>query len=176
MLIAPLSPEISPFNYQPPALLIFISEPEQQTEAVEERLQQLYKLTPAETKVAVILIRGNNIVAAAVELLISPPAPTSNVSFRKPELTGRRTGQPAAQKPGDVEIMPARKFFAGITQMGDDKIAVSFYPARAESNRLVAPSQARRSRHLASVSNNSSTGMGRAPAWAELYPFIRKET
>lgn len=71
LLIAPLNREISPFNYHQPSVLIFISDPEQQTEAVEERLQQLYSLTPAEAKLAVILIRGNNVVAAAAELRIT---------------------------------------------------------------------------------------------------------
>lgn len=71
LLIVPLNHEISQFNYHQPTVLIFISDPEQQTEAVEERLQHLYRLTPAEAKLAVILIRGNNTAAAAAELRIT---------------------------------------------------------------------------------------------------------
>lgn len=71
LLISPLNLEISHHNYQHPSVLIFINDPDQQTEAVEERLQHLYTLTPAEAKLAIVLIRGKNIVEAAAELGVS---------------------------------------------------------------------------------------------------------
>ncbi len=71
LLIAPLSLEISNYNFHQPSVLIFISDPEQQTEAVEEGLQQLYGLTPAESRLATILMRGLNIVEAAAEIGVS---------------------------------------------------------------------------------------------------------
>lgn len=64
LLTAPLNLESSHHNYHQPSVLIFISDPEQQTKAAEERLQQLYALTPAEARLTVILIRGLSIVAA----------------------------------------------------------------------------------------------------------------
>lgn len=89
LLIVPLNHELSHFNYHRPAVLIFISDPEQQTEAVQQRLQQLYGLTPAEARLALVLIRGHNIVAAAAELRITPNTARTHVKriFQK---TGTR--------------------------------------------------------------------------------------
>lgn len=71
LLIAPLSLEISHYNFHQPSVVIFISNPEQQTEAVEDRLRQLYGLTPAEARLTIILMRGANIVESAAELQVS---------------------------------------------------------------------------------------------------------
>ncbi len=71
LLIAPLNLEISYLNFQQPAALIFITDPEQRMEPVEKVLQRLYDLTPAEARLAVVLVQGKNLVEAAAELNVS---------------------------------------------------------------------------------------------------------
>ena len=68
LLIAPLNLELSQLNYQQAAALIFITDPEARAEPSAQNLQQLYDLTPAETRLATILAQGKNIVEAATEL------------------------------------------------------------------------------------------------------------
>lgn len=71
LLIAPLNLETSYLNFQQPAALIFINDPEQHMEPVEKVLQRLYDLTPAEARLASVLVQGKNIVEAAEELNVS---------------------------------------------------------------------------------------------------------
>ena len=71
LLIAPLNLEISYLNFQQPAALIFITDPEQRMEPVEKVLQRLYDLTPAEARLAVVLVQGKNLVEAAADLNVS---------------------------------------------------------------------------------------------------------
>lgn len=106
LLIAPLNLEISHFNYHQPSVLIFINDPEQQTEAVEERLQHLYNLTPAEAKLAIVLIRGKNVIEAAVELGVSPNTARTHLkrifqktgTHRQSELVNLLLNSPATLK------------------------------------------------------------------------------
>lgn len=71
LLVAPLNLELSQFNFQQPVALIFITDPEQRMEPVEKVLQRLYDLTPAEARLAAVLVQGKNIVEAAEELHVS---------------------------------------------------------------------------------------------------------
>ncbi len=71
LLIAPLNQDISHNNYHEPAVLIFITDPEQRMESMEAVLQRLYTLTPAEARLAAILVQGKSIATAAVELHIT---------------------------------------------------------------------------------------------------------
>ena len=71
LLIAPLNLEISYLNFQQPTALIFIHDPEQQMEPVETVWQRLHDLTPAEAKLATIMVQGKNVSAAADELGVS---------------------------------------------------------------------------------------------------------
>lgn len=71
LLIAPLNLEVSYLNFQQPAALIFITDPEQPMELVEDTLQRLYELTSAEAHLATILVQGKNAIEAAVELGVS---------------------------------------------------------------------------------------------------------
>jgi len=71
LLIAPLQLEISYLNFQQPAALIFITDPEQRMEPVEKVLQRLYDLTPAEARLTAVLVQGKSLVEAAAELNVS---------------------------------------------------------------------------------------------------------
>lgn len=71
LLIAPLNHDLSHDNYHQPSVLIFITDPEQRTESTEAVLQQLYSLTPAEARLAAILVQGKSIATAATELHVT---------------------------------------------------------------------------------------------------------
>ena len=51
--------------------MIFITDPEAQSEAPAEVLQSLYGLTPAEAKLAALLAQGKSLTEAATELHVT---------------------------------------------------------------------------------------------------------
>ena len=71
LMIAPLNLELSQLNYQQAAAMIFITDPEAQSAAPAEVLQNLYGLTPAEAKLAALLAQGKSLTEAATELHVT---------------------------------------------------------------------------------------------------------
>jgi DNA-binding CsgD family transcriptional regulator len=71
LLIAPLNHDLSHDNYHQPSVLIFITDPEQRMESMEAVLLRLYSLTPAEARLAAILVQGKSVAMAAAELHVT---------------------------------------------------------------------------------------------------------
>jgi DNA-binding CsgD family transcriptional regulator/PAS domain-containing protein len=107
LLIAPLNHDLSHDNYHQPSVLIFITDPEQRMESMEAVLQRLYSLTPAEARLAAILVQGKSIAMAAVELHVTQNTARTHLKHifektgvkRQSELVQLLLNSPAVLKP-----------------------------------------------------------------------------
>jgi DNA-binding CsgD family transcriptional regulator len=70
VLVSPLRTETLYFGKSVPAVAIFISDPEREPCLPAEWLQHLYDLTPAEARLAHLLVSGNDLKQAAEELRV----------------------------------------------------------------------------------------------------------
>jgi DNA-binding CsgD family transcriptional regulator len=106
LLIAPLKHDISHNNFHQPAVLIFITDPEQRMESMEAVLQRLYVLTPAEARLAAIIVQGKNIATAAAKLQVTQNTARTHLKHifektgvrRQSELVQLLLNSPAALK------------------------------------------------------------------------------
>ena len=71
LLVMPSSANAFPPEAGRPAVIIFVSDPEQQTQTIPGAFAQAYALTVAESRVAERLMQGETLVQAAVELGVS---------------------------------------------------------------------------------------------------------
>ncbi len=71
LLVCPLRPSTLVLGSGQPVAVVFVSDPEQQPETNPDRLARLFGLTPAEAKVAAVLLQGKGLDEAAGELQIS---------------------------------------------------------------------------------------------------------
>lgn len=71
LIVAPLSQGISELNLEQSATLIFITDPELKIEPCEQVFQRLYQLTPAESKLAVLLVQGKSVTEASEILRVT---------------------------------------------------------------------------------------------------------
>jgi DNA-binding CsgD family transcriptional regulator len=71
VLVAPVSLESNLFAEERPAVVVFLNDPDRETEPREEALRRLFGLTKAETKVASLLLAGNSVDQCAELLGVS---------------------------------------------------------------------------------------------------------
>lgn len=71
LLVAPLPKQYRVSTYRAPEAVIFVTDPEQELESPADLLMRLYRLTPAEAKLAGILMRGICLRDAADQLKIT---------------------------------------------------------------------------------------------------------
>jgi DNA-binding CsgD family transcriptional regulator/PAS domain-containing protein len=70
VLAAPLTIESTWFSPGRPAAIVFVADPNKAPRTAQDQLRHLYRLTPAETAVAMVIARGEGLQTAADELKI----------------------------------------------------------------------------------------------------------
>jgi DNA-binding CsgD family transcriptional regulator len=71
LLVSPFRGQGMPIFLSRPAVAVFIADPDQQGQAREQVMQELYGLTPAETELALLLAAGKSLKEAAAERSVS---------------------------------------------------------------------------------------------------------
>jgi DNA-binding CsgD family transcriptional regulator len=71
LLVAPLNQGGADLNFRQSAALIFITDPELKIETDEQIVQQLYRLTPAEARLTLLLTQGKSVAEASAELKVT---------------------------------------------------------------------------------------------------------
>jgi DNA-binding CsgD family transcriptional regulator len=71
LLIAPLSQDKADLNFRQPSALIFITDPELKMEPGESVMQRLYRLTPTEARLTMLLTQGKSLAEASAELRVT---------------------------------------------------------------------------------------------------------
>ncbi|KRB33586.1 hypothetical protein ASD99_17410 [Mesorhizobium sp. Root695] len=71
VLVAPLISESTWFAAGRPAAIVFVADPDSAPQTARDQLHNLYRLTPAETAVAMVIARGEGLQAVVDELEVS---------------------------------------------------------------------------------------------------------